>query len=127
LIIIILRLGTGEKYKTKQKKAEEKKQDSSHIKLEQKNFHSTRHTVATLLLANGVPIIDVSVFLGHASVSTTLNLYGHALPENQKEISQKMSTIINNVITPISAKEENPVTIPQVEETGISEVPHLLH
>jgi len=29
-----------------------------------------------------------------------------------------MNTIKNNVITPISAKEETPVTTPQIEEIG---------
>lgn len=39
----------------------------------------------------GVPIIDVSRALGHAKVSTTLDIYGHAIPENKKMIADKIS------------------------------------
>lgn len=56
-----------------------------------RNFHSLRHTFATTLLANGVPITDVSRALGHARVSTTLDIYSHAIPENNKLISEKIS------------------------------------
>lgn len=56
-----------------------------------KNFHVLRHTYATTLLASGVPIVDVSRALGHAKVSTTLNIYGHAIPENAKIIAEKVA------------------------------------
>lgn len=56
-----------------------------------RNFHALRHTYATTLLASGVPIVDVSRVLGHAKVSTTLDIYGHALPENSKMIADKIA------------------------------------
>lgn len=40
-------------------------------------FHDLRHTAATLLLARGVSAHVVAGLLGHASVSTTLGVYGH--------------------------------------------------
>jgi integrase len=43
-------------------------------------FHDLRHTFATYMLRHGVPIADVSAMLGHAKVSTTLNIYAHAIP-----------------------------------------------
>lgn len=43
------------------------------------NLHCLRHTNATLLLANGVPLKNVSARLGHAQASTTLNIYTHAI------------------------------------------------
>ncbi len=36
-------------------------------------------------------IVDVSRALGHAKVSTTLDIYGHALPENSKMIADKIA------------------------------------
>ena len=43
-------------------------------------FHDLRHTSATLLLLGGVNIKAVSVRLGHAKASVTLNVYSHFLP-----------------------------------------------
>ena len=51
-----------------------------------KNFHVLRHTHATELFALGVPIIEVSQRLGHSSVSYTLELYGHAIPNYEDRI-----------------------------------------
>lgn len=56
-----------------------------------RNFHVIRHTYATTLLAAGVPIIDVSRSLGHARVSTTLDIYGHAIPENKQMIADEIA------------------------------------
>lgn len=58
-----------------------------------KKFHSLRHTHATLLLAAGVPIIEVSRRLGHAKPSITLDLYGHAIPGQDKQIAAKITDI----------------------------------
>ena len=44
------------------------------------NIHSLRHTHATFLLQNGVPINYVSEQLGHSTPQTTVNVYGHVLP-----------------------------------------------
>jgi integrase len=45
------------------------------------NFHCLRHTYATFLIQNGVPINYVSERLGHSSPQTTLNVYNHAMPK----------------------------------------------
>jgi integrase len=44
-------------------------------------FHDLRHTFASTALAEGVPISEVSRWLGHKSITTTVNLYGHLVPE----------------------------------------------
>ncbi|GAA1594179.1 site-specific integrase [Actinomadura kijaniata] len=44
-------------------------------------FHDLRHTFASVALANGVPISEVSRWLGHKSITTTVDLYGHLVPE----------------------------------------------
>jgi len=43
-------------------------------------LHDTRHTAATIMLKNGVPVKVVSEILGHASVTITLSLYVHVVP-----------------------------------------------
>ncbi len=40
-------------------------------------FHDLRHTFASLMAAAGVALIDVSGWMGHASVSTTDSVYRH--------------------------------------------------
>jgi integrase len=42
-------------------------------------FHDLRHTHASLPLAAGVPVKDVSERIGHASAAMTLDVYGHVL------------------------------------------------
>jgi len=43
-------------------------------------FHDVRHTHASLLLARGTPVLDVSRRIGHASAAMTLDVYGHVVP-----------------------------------------------
>lgn len=45
-------------------------------------FHELRHTHATLLLRNGVPVHVVAKRLGHKDPSVTLNVYADAIPED---------------------------------------------
>ncbi len=41
------------------------------------NFHNLRHTHATILLENGANIKDIQRRLGHAKISTTMDIYSH--------------------------------------------------
>jgi site-specific recombinase XerD len=49
--------------------------------------HALRHYFATQLLLAGVPIIKVSMVLGHSSVKTTQACYAHILPADLKHIT----------------------------------------
>ena len=40
-------------------------------------FHDLRHSCASLLLANGVPMEQIQEWLGHSDFSTTANIYAH--------------------------------------------------
>lgn len=42
-------------------------------------LHGLRHTYASLMIAEGVPLIAVSKQLGHSQPSTTANIYAHAI------------------------------------------------
>ena len=46
-------------------------------------IHDLRHTHASWLLAQGVPIHVVQARLGHESIQTTVDTYGHLVPESQ--------------------------------------------
>jgi integrase len=51
------------------------------------NPHSLRHYFATQLLLHGVPIIKVSLLLGHSSVTITQKTYAHILPEDIADVT----------------------------------------
>lgn len=40
-------------------------------------FHDLRHTSANLLITSGLPIVQVQHWLGHSSISTTIDMYSH--------------------------------------------------
>src|SRR5579862_9126183 len=47
------------------------------------SLHSLRHTHASELLSNGVPIATVAKRLGHANANITLSIYAHALEADE--------------------------------------------
>jgi len=51
------------------------------LEVPQVRLHHARHTCATLMHLQGVPIALVAAWLGHADVSFTLRTYVHAQPE----------------------------------------------
>nr|WP_240546413.1 site-specific integrase [Paenibacillus artemisiicola] len=52
-------------------------------------FHDLRHTSATLLINQGVHAKIISERLGHASITRTMNIYGHVLSKADKEAANK--------------------------------------
>ena len=58
-------------------------------------FHGLRHTVATLMLAAGVPVHVVQRRLGHSKVEKTLNVYSHVLPSMQQEAAARLTALLH--------------------------------
>lgn len=58
--------------------------------VERRPFHTTRHTAASLLMAEGVPLKIVQEILGHSLLSTTADLYSHLYPEAFQEAADAM-------------------------------------
>ena len=58
------------------------------------NPHAFRHTVASVLLANGTDIVTVSKQLGHASVNTTENFYSHIIEENKAKATERIADVL---------------------------------
>ena len=44
--------------------------------------HSLRHCYASVALARGIPITEVSRWLGHKSIEVTHQIYGHLVPSS---------------------------------------------
>jgi integrase len=57
--------------------------------------HSTRHTFASLALADPeCALPDVSHALGHAKMSTTLNIYGHFISHEQRRTAKALGRVL---------------------------------
>jgi integrase len=56
--------------------------------------HDLRHTHATILLRDGVPVKVVSERLGHASVTITLQIYAHVMPGMQAAAAARFAALI---------------------------------
>ncbi len=55
-------------------------------------WHTMRHSLATRLLNRGVPMPVVTQIIGHASIRTTVDIYGHAEPAiNAEALSAVLS------------------------------------
>ena len=54
------------------------------------NFHALRHTFATRALEANVDYKTLSVLLGHANVTTTMNLYQHILLDQKIVAMEKI-------------------------------------
>jgi len=59
--------------------------------------HDLRHTCATLLLGEGVNVKVVSELLGHASITITLNIYSHVLPDMQDSAADAMEAALGAI------------------------------
>ncbi len=59
-------------------------------------FHGLRHTTATYMIKSNIPISTVSSVLGHANVSTTLNIYTHVIEDTKQEAINVMGDIFSS-------------------------------
>ncbi|MEN6386229.1 MAG: site-specific integrase [Veillonellales bacterium] len=57
-------------------------------------FKGLRHTSASLLIAQGVPLKNVSTRLGHTDIRTTANIYSHSLQSVDQQIADSMDTFL---------------------------------
>ena len=71
--------------------------------LRRMRFHDLRHSCASLLLANGVPMKQIQEWLGHSDIGTTANIYSH--------LDYKSKITSANVM-------DNILTLPDTRQTG---------
>ena len=62
--------------------------------LEGFHFHQLRHTFTSNLLSNGAAPKDVQELLGHADVSTTMNIYAHATREAKRTSARLLDKVV---------------------------------
>ena len=57
-------------------------------------YHDLRHGAASLMAAQGVPARVAMELLGHSQIATTMNIYTHVTPQDQREASARVSEAI---------------------------------
>ena len=71
--------------------------------LEHVRLHDLRHFVASVLIDGGIAISTVAARLGHSQISTTLNLYTHAIPASDQKAADYMGDLLSRRTPPRAA------------------------
>ena len=66
-------------------------------------------TYASLMIAEGVPLVVVAGNLGHAQVSTTANIYAHAIKSAEAKAAQVFDRFDDTILAP--SKEATEIKI----------------
>lgn len=69
-------------------------------------FHDLRHSCATLLISLGVHPRIVMETLRHSQISTTMNIYGHVIPEVNRDAMNQLGALIMPETLEIPRKKE---------------------
>jgi integrase len=65
--------------------------------------HQLRHQFASALLAAGVPITDVSQWLGHQNINVTASVYSHLVPSSWTRGREALEALAPDAETPAKA------------------------
>lgn len=81
-------------------------------------FHDLRHTCASLLLANGVPMKQIQIWLGHSTFSTTADIYAHLDVSAQVETGDVAGGffIKSSPAEPLALSENAEISTQQAED-----------
>ena len=82
-------------------------------------FHDLRHSVATYLLEIGIPIEEVSAWLGHSSIATTAKVYAHIHIGTRRNDANKLDKLMGYE----NVAEEQPLGIEDALKTLFSTDP----
>ena len=65
-------------------------------------LHECRHTYAVFMIAAGVNAKALSTYMGHSSITVTLDRYGHLMPGNEREAAGMLATYLERALRPDS-------------------------
>jgi integrase len=63
-------------------------------------LHECRHTYAAFMIAAGVNAKALSAYMGHSSITMTLDRYGHLMPGHEGEAAAMLATYLHRQETP---------------------------
>jgi integrase len=70
--------------------------------------HEARHSAASVMLAQGVPLEVVSEVLGHSSIYITKDVYGHLAEGAKRSAAERMAAVLTSSPRPGSAPARSP-------------------
>lgn len=79
------------------------------------SWHSLRHTAASLMLADGVPLPDVAAQLRHADPGITARVYSHSLGEDRQHAAASVfdalqtTRTVRETVRETDSERENPL------------------
>ena len=86
------------------------KQKTEKLELIPIRVHDLRHSHIAFLIEKGVQPLVIAKRVGHDSVNTTMNIYGHLYPDKQKQLADMLNAEatgeVTNQIIPILAEEK---------------------
>ena len=80
-------------------------------------FHDLRHTAVALAIAEGAHPKAIQARLGHASITTTLNVYGHLLPSLEVELAERLDAARTQALAARVRRGAGPAVVP-IERTS---------
>ena len=82
------------------------------------NIHDLRHTHASWLIANGVPLPFIQARLGHEKITTTVDTYGHLVPDAHEQ----MAAVVATTLAGIAPARELPAPVDDEPDLEFAEV-----
>ena len=76
--------------------------------------HSLRHLYASTSLAEGIPITEVSRWLGHKSIEVTHQIYGHLVPSSFDRARTTLDAAFHKNQPPAATAESRQLTVIRV-------------
>lgn len=74
-------------------------------------FHDLRHTCASMLAAQGHPLLAVSRHLGHSSIQVTDNVYAHLFPATVDDMADTLDAAFERAVA-------DPIQVADVRQIG---------
>lgn len=71
--------------------------DAPEPKLPNIRFHDLRHSAASILIAAGVELAEVSMLLGHSELRVTMDFYAHLQKQTAAKAAQRMDALLGIV------------------------------
>lgn len=90
-----LRAATAWKNENEKRKKRAEETGETATLLEPIGLHEARHTFASLLIAAGVNVKAISNYMGHSSITITLDRYGHLMPGHEAEAVEKIDAYLS--------------------------------